>query len=753
MSGISRIGDSVEPLFDIMPLPGRASRQHSGTEEEDGGGSQHDQQRRKQAAQAPAPAEPESPENDGGEPPEVDEAIQQLGTDIRAKIFAALGDMGQLYSAMETAAPAQPALGTGRAGDRNKYVYRDGNWFNAATGEPAIPAPEPAPAVTALPPDEVRGTGRLCDLARFTFRNGRWYNLSTGQPGTPDGEAAAESAGPAASPEAAGLFQRLGFEPVIVTLEGAGPCLVGIAGAESPAEPPDGRAPVSVPAGRPARPDAAFRRRYAPWLAASTAGYNRIHLAAAEDFLAAWRALSGPQGFARHDLRAFMHPRTRDIHIRAQATTREPIMHELAHSTRSEVFTAIFSTYRLHGDAGASISEAATAYLAFKTDAPEPFAAAGGYARYLEHKRGPRLTPRDEITRLAEPLFDALGDDLYRAFFAGDPASLARLAAAVRAIPELKIPGTFRTETAPSSAERLADLLHRVAADGRDVSPRSIHRHHRRPDARQNFLPDLEAPLACLARIRDAARGRPQDADMLSQSLHAPGEPLLGAILAGDPLPGYTVFKAADDGFLFSRAGAERERIAQRIYINAAQAHAGDVLDFVIRQIVDRPAAFPGVVGAKISGPFSGAGRTDNIVIYLESEEDRSRVLGHLARYERAHPSHFLPQTPRLAMPHLPGIGIAEEPTAAMKDAAEAIFEAEGLPPPQRHTGRLGFGNLRAIVIYLAYRDCAGAPRPAAGNADFADTLRWKVWQRFVQFGINPDEPSLNLRRGADTAR
>ena len=49
--------------------------------------------------------------------------------------------------------------------------------------------------------------------------------------------------------------------------------------------------------------------------------------------------------------------------------------------------------------------------------------------------------------------------------------------------------------------------------------------------------------------------------------------------------------------------------------MNIVADHATEVMDSLVRQVVDSPQAFPGVVAAKLTGPGSVAARADAIVI------------------------------------------------------------------------------------------------------------------------------------------
>jgi hypothetical protein len=191
--------------------------------------------------------------------------------------------------------------------------------------------------------------------------------------------------------------------------------------------------------------------------------------------------------------------------------------------------------------------------------------------------------------------------------------------------------------------------------------------------------------------------------------------------------------------------GPEYDDVQERVYINATPEHAPDVMRFLVKDIMDRPEDFPGVYSAKIAGPKSAPGRSENIVVYITDAHDRQPVVDALAAYQQAHPDHFRNDVPHMTEGALRGVSTAAEVSADMKTKArEAIASARGVDVSEVQDD-FSFGEQRAEAIWLALRDTRARQNEAGPNFDAAAYLRARTGQRLAQFGVDPSNPARNL--------
>lgn len=172
----------------------------------------------------------------------------------------------------------------------------------------------------------------------------------------------------------------------------------------------------------------------------------------------------------------------------------------------------------------------------------------------------------------------------------------------------------------------------------------------------------------------------------------------------------------------FRRAGvsdsALRARARERIYLSIDADHATEVMEHVVRNILDDESV-PGVLMAKVIGPRGVAGRADTILIAVEDAAAAEGVLARLRSYQQAgRPGFRAGGGPPIAEEAMPGVSVGQEPTA-------------------EHLGQ-SFGRVRARAITQGLEETVAA----GGNreqfiARVRDLLRTS--------GINPDAPHLNL--------
>jgi len=150
-----------------------------------------------------------------------------------------------------------------------------------------------------------------------------------------------------------------------------------------------------------------------------------------------------------------------------------------------------------------------------------------------------------------------------------------------------------------------------------------------------------------------------------------------------------------DRGFYhFLRAssgnGSSAEKPRERVYLNVAADHATDVMADIVSEVVDQPGNFPGILNAKVAGAGPIGERRDAIVIYVDSEANRNKVLEYLrAKYANT-PHYFESESPPMTQPVAPGISSGQEPI---------------------ESGKWSFGTIRCQAIAEAMRDTANQER------------------------------------------
>jgi hypothetical protein len=174
-----------------------------------------------------------------------------------------------------------------------------------------------------------------------------------------------------------------------------------------------------------------------------------------------------------------------------------------------------------------------------------------------------------------------------------------------------------RPSALPTAAESFHSVLDSVIARGSHVTLSDVDNAYWGRAVPLSLSPRIDpasghdvARADFLKEIRGLMNGRPADADTVSANGPAskPGVPhdadvLLDAVINDNANPGYDLSRAGDDSFHFLRAGATDRDGAQNIYIDAVPDHATKVMEFIVREIVDKPDVFDGVTSARIFGP------------------------------------------------------------------------------------------------------------------------------------------------------
>ena len=187
-------------------------------------------------------------------------------------------------------------------------------------------------------------------------------------------------------------------------------------------------------------------------------------------------------------------------------------------------------------------------------------------------------------------------------------------------------------------------------------------------------------------------------------------------------------------GFVhFQRSKEHRGKTTGRIYIRADANHVDEVMEHVVKRVVDDPARFPQVNSAKVAGPQQAGRRRDNIVIYTGSPEARQRVLDEIAAYQKRNPGHFVDTTPPMTRREMPGVATGDEPI-------------------KRYPGEVvSFGSVRADAIHAAVTRLKAFEK--AEGLRFPEKTYEGLYKRFLddelrKRGVDPLDPSRNLPSG-----
>jgi len=174
-----------------------------------------------------------------------------------------------------------------------------------------------------------------------------------------------------------------------------------------------------------------------------------------------------------------------------------------------------------------------------------------------------------------------------------------------------------------------------------------------------------------------------------------------------------------EQGFwLYEREGRVPGQTRDRIYVNVASDHAVEMMEMVVKEIVDNPE-FPRATLGKVAGPKAVAGRPDALVIYSEDPVTTELVIERLRVYHEAHPSYFESGTPPITQEVLEGVGVGES-------------------PPRRGTS---FGEVRAKAIFEALRL---SRMVKSGRTVFGNIVRMKL----AEHGVDVAQPHKNLEKG-----
>jgi hypothetical protein len=318
------------------------------------------------------------------------------------------------------------------------------------------------------------------------------------------------------------------------------------------------------------------------------------------------------------------------------------------------------------------------------------------------------------------------------------------------------VAGSSRPHNLPSSAASVASFLDRIARLP-EVDPGYIRDQMVARNAPRLLTPAYDpagndlAPTGYLRQIYQMAREHPR-LKFVSESGSRPeaGEPQqpfaiergLEAIFDGSPLPSYQPGRAYNDAFQFVRLDVDPYNAGQKIFVNANPNHVGELLQFMVRDIMDGSEAFPGVHSLRVVGPRRAEGQIDTLVFRVDTPANRQRVVDAIAAYQLRHPEYFMRDVPAMTEPVADGIALGADPTMAMTVQADVALAELRLPPARNGD----FLDLRATATLLALRDTdARLPATAANSAARQSVLAAMTNVYLRRFGVDPDLPSQNL--------
>ncbi|MFD6391890.1 T3SS effector HopA1 family protein, partial [Nocardia sp. NPDC060259] len=306
------------------------------------------------------------------------------------------------------------------------------------------------------------------------------------------------------------------------------------------------------------------------------------------------------------------------------------------------------------------------------------------------------------------------GDGALRPANAGPPRTLDDLR---RAHPDLSFDelrdlrdASYRDagmEPPPLSRESLDNLLDQVWAN-RDSINDAMDVYRLYSDAPEpNTVSDAQAYTRAIADIVD--NGSDVRRAMLQAGMNLPMQPGESDVLS--LMPWHFVH--------FQRTGElGRIPVDYRVYVNPRIDAAPALMRDLVRDIIDRPDAFPGVRTAKITSPT--AERSDAIVVYVRDMADVEQVTQWLRDYRDRNGDVFLFDAPPMTQQVLDGVGIGAHPKGQ------------------------SFGHVRAVAIQRALDTVM------ANGGTYADFLA-EVQRVLPGAGVDPDSP--HLRHDPDAPR
>lgn len=175
-----------------------------------------------------------------------------------------------------------------------------------------------------------------------------------------------------------------------------------------------------------------------------------------------------------------------------------------------------------------------------------------------------------------------------------------------------------------------------------------------------------------------------------------------------------------------------RGKAMERIYLHTKPREAANVMGHVLRQMVRRPNAHPGLSNAKTSAPSSSA-RYDSIVIYLQNTQALDAALTEIANYQQAGNRHRFEhgssRTTRVINSHggieLVGVSTGAEPPVKIIPHNDDLV---------LHPGGSSFGSYRSLLIDFALKNTL------AKNEDKPQFVL-RVVNYFRAAGIDPKAP------------
>lgn len=294
-----------------------------------------------------------------------------------------------------------------------------------------------------------------------------------------------------------------------------------------------------------------------------------------------------------------------------------------------------------------------------------------------------------------------------------DPDATVRIPRSDQTVVRPRVAATGR-----ANLEEFADKVWKDRDKLSGAGDRPIYRMYNQTDEANPLTTSTNDYLDKIARI---SRERPPGTVSNAQSLpFNQTDEVLASRTAGKLDPAHAA-NLERTFYRFERKDWNPEGVTERVYVNASADHAPQMMNGIVKKILDDPASYPGVEMAKLSGPAAVGGRAENIVIYTTGPEASERVLRTLREVQQRHPTYFQNTTPALTDRVAPGISRGAEPTA--------------------YAGQESFGSIRAKAVAEALEKTTRA------GGDRAAFLR-NLDETFRRYGIDPDAPHMNLPGG-----
>jgi hypothetical protein len=196
-----------------------------------------------------------------------------------------------------------------------------------------------------------------------------------------------------------------------------------------------------------------------------------------------------------------------------------------------------------------------------------------------------------------------------------------------------------------------------------------------------------------------------------------------------------TVFKTRlfRDAFYWFKPKEKADDTDWRVYVHVAHDHALDVVQYLIKNVVDARKFNKRLGGFKVAAPSLAGIRADSIVIYAKDYGAADEIANLLKVYQQTphHLEHFKSSVPLMTeeLPGLKGVSLAQEPDAK-------IVAAKGTP--------MSFGSLRCRALADALESLL--KETGGGGQLKYEQFRERSDSNLRRDRIDPANPARNLK-------